>query len=89
MIVPTIYHKTYCNKIKHKDAFCKRFFCSPTFKLMQPNLNRLADEASEGISPGHGQRKNWGGQPFWVHDKFMGKYFKLRPVVPKNPPNDY
>ena len=24
-----------------------------------------------------------------VHDKFMGKYFKLRFVAPKNPPSDY
>jgi hypothetical protein len=24
-----------------------------------------------------------------VRDKFMGKYFKLRFVVPKNPPSDY
>jgi hypothetical protein len=39
---------------------------SPAFKLMQPNLKRLADEASEGISPGHGQRKNWGGHAFFL-----------------------
>jgi len=29
------------------------------------------------------------GKAGGVHDKFMGKYFKLRLVAPKNPPSDY
>jgi hypothetical protein len=33
MSVPTIYHKTYCYKIKPKDAFCKHFFFSDNHEM--------------------------------------------------------
>jgi hypothetical protein len=41
MIFPTVYHKTFCNKIKPNDAFCKHLFFSDHHEMSSSPLRGL------------------------------------------------